>query len=74
MPRLDPTASSGLSPPDRRPPSRSRPLKCRHAPTQELGEVTRLGEPGNARAVDVRIIAATHRDLRQAVIEGSFRT
>jgi DNA-binding NtrC family response regulator len=36
-------------------------------------EVTRLGEPGNARACDVRIIAATHRDLRQAVIEGSFR-
>ncbi|PRP93134.1 Nitric oxide reductase transcription regulator NorR2 [Enhygromyxa salina] len=36
-------------------------------------EVTRLGEPGHARKVDVRIVAATHRDLRQAVAEGSFR-
>ncbi len=36
-------------------------------------EVTRLGEPGNARKVDVRIVAATHRDLRQAVVEGRFR-
>src|SRR5689334_5760965 len=36
-------------------------------------EVTRLGEPGNARKVDVRIVAATHRDLRQAVADGRFR-
>ena len=36
-------------------------------------EVTRLGEPGKARKVEVRVIAATHRDLRQAVVEGSFR-
>jgi DNA-binding NtrC family response regulator len=35
-------------------------------------EVTRLGE--NApRPVDVRIVAATHRDLDRAVREGSFR-
>jgi DNA-binding NtrC family response regulator len=36
-------------------------------------EVTRLGEPGNPRKVDVRIVAATHRDLRQGVAEGRFR-
>jgi DNA-binding NtrC family response regulator len=36
-------------------------------------EVTRLGEPGTPRKVDVRIVAATHRDLRQAVAEGRFR-
>ncbi|PRP95509.1 Transcriptional regulatory protein ZraR [Enhygromyxa salina] len=36
-------------------------------------EVTRLGEPGQARRVDVRVVAATHRDLRQAVAEGGFR-
>jgi DNA-binding NtrC family response regulator len=36
-------------------------------------EVTRLGEPGNQRKVDVRIVAATHRDLRQAVADGRFR-
>jgi DNA-binding NtrC family response regulator len=36
-------------------------------------EVTRLGEPGNPRKVDVRIVAATHRDLRQAVVDGRFR-
>ncbi|WP_146657711.1 sigma 54-interacting transcriptional regulator [Enhygromyxa salina] len=36
-------------------------------------EITRLGEPGIQRKVDVRIIAATHRDLRQAVAQGSFR-
>lgn len=36
-------------------------------------EITRLGEPGIQRKVDVRIVAATHRDLRQAVGEGRFR-
>jgi DNA-binding NtrC family response regulator len=35
-------------------------------------EVTRLGE-NQPRAVDVRLIAATHRDLERAVREGSFR-
>ncbi len=36
-------------------------------------EVTRLGEPGCARSVDVRVVAATHRDLRAAVENGDFR-
>ncbi|WP_181234002.1 sigma 54-interacting transcriptional regulator [Enhygromyxa salina] len=36
-------------------------------------EVTRLGEPGVQRKVDVRVVAATHRDLRKAVGDGSFR-
>ncbi|VXC31107.1 Transcriptional regulator containing PAS, AAA-type ATPase, and DNA-binding Fis domains [Pseudomonas sp. 8Z] len=36
------------------------------------GEVTRIGAK-KAHAVDVRVIAATHRDLAQAVVGGSFR-
>jgi len=36
------------------------------------GEVERLGG-GAPRKVDVRILAATHRDLKQAVAEGRFR-
>lgn len=36
------------------------------------GEVTRVGAK-NSRQVDVRIIAATHRNLSQAVAEGAFR-
>lgn len=36
------------------------------------GEVTRVGAK-NSRPVDVRIIAATHRNLSQAVAEGAFR-
>jgi PAS domain S-box-containing protein len=35
-------------------------------------EITRLGE-STPRPVDVRVIAATHRDLNQLVIEGRFR-
>jgi PAS domain S-box-containing protein len=35
-------------------------------------EITRLGE-ARPRKVDVRILAATHRDLRQRVVEGQFR-
>ena len=35
-------------------------------------EVQRVGAPG-ARKVDVRVIAATHRDLRALVKEGKFR-
>ncbi|EFW84548.1 sigma-54 interaction domain-containing protein [Pseudomonas savastanoi] len=36
------------------------------------GEVTRVGAK-SSRPVDVRIIAATHRNLSQAVAEGAFR-
>lgn len=36
------------------------------------GEVTRVGAK-KTLAVDVRVIAATHRDLSQAVADGSFR-
>ncbi len=38
----------------------------------ESGEVTRVGAL-KPRAVDVRFVAATHRDLRQLVAEGRFR-
>ncbi len=38
----------------------------------EQGEFTRVGET-TSRRCDVRIIAATHRDLHHAVLEGEFR-
>ena len=40
--------------------------------TLESNEVRRLGET-SARVVDVRVVAATHRDLQQLVAEGRFR-
>jgi two-component system, NtrC family, response regulator AtoC len=40
--------------------------------TLESNEVRRLGEQ-TPRLVDIRVIAATHRDLRRAVAEGRFR-
>jgi DNA-binding NtrC family response regulator len=39
----------------------------------ETGEVTRIGGERPIR-VDVRVIAATHRDLPRMVVEGRFRT
>jgi DNA-binding NtrC family response regulator len=38
----------------------------------DLGRIRPVGTSGE-RAVDVRVIAATHRDLRQRITEGSFR-
>ncbi|KIG15276.1 two component, sigma54 specific, transcriptional regulator, Fis family protein [Enhygromyxa salina] len=36
-------------------------------------QVARLGEPGNMRTVDVRVVAATNRDLSAEVRNGRFR-
>ncbi len=47
-------------------PAQAKILRC-----LETGEVVRLG--GSRRRVDVRLIAATHRDLEAMVAEGSFR-
>lgn len=40
--------------------------------TLEYGEIVRVGST-RPRRVDVRVIAATHRDLEQMVAEGEFR-
>jgi len=40
----------------------------------DCGEVTRLGEPGRVRKVDVRVLAATNRDLMTDVEGGRFRS
>ncbi len=48
------------------------PAQVKLLRTLENGEVRRLGE--NApRMVDVRVVAATHRDLQSLVAEGRFR-
>ena len=52
---------------DLSPSSQAKLLSC-----LEIGEVRRVGET-RAHHVDVRFIAATNRDLQQAVQEGKFR-
>jgi DNA-binding NtrC family response regulator len=47
-------------------------LQVRLLRTLELGEVRPVGA-ARAMSVDVRVIAATHRDLERAAREGSFR-
>ena len=47
-------------------------LQVRLLRTLELGEVRPVGS-ARAMKVDVRVIAATHRDLERATREGSFR-
>jgi transcriptional regulator with PAS, ATPase and Fis domain len=39
----------------------------------ETGEIQRVGSDGGARHVNVRIIGATHRNLREMIAQGSFR-
>src|SRR5512132_1067211 len=39
----------------------------------ETGEIQRVGADGGARHVDVRVIAATNRDLREMIKQGTFR-
>jgi DNA-binding NtrC family response regulator len=38
----------------------------------QSGEIRRVGATAN-RAIDIRLVAATHRDLEQMVADGSFR-
>jgi DNA-binding NtrC family response regulator len=47
-------------------------LQVRLLRTLEIGEVRPVGSP-RAMSVDVRVIAATHRDLERAAVEGTFR-
>jgi two-component system NtrC family response regulator len=39
----------------------------------ETGEIQRVGADGGARHVNVRVIGATHRNLRDMIAQGSFR-
>jgi transcriptional regulator with PAS, ATPase and Fis domain len=39
----------------------------------ETGEIQRVGADGGARHVNVRVIGATHRNLREMIVQGTFR-
>ena len=39
----------------------------------ETGELQRVGADGDARHVNVRVIGATHRNLREMIAKGTFR-
>jgi two-component system, NtrC family, response regulator PilR len=39
----------------------------------ETGELQKVGADGNARHVNVRVIAATNRNLREMITQGTFR-
>ena len=39
----------------------------------ETGEIQRVGADGGARHVNVRVIGATHRNLRDLIAQGAFR-
>src|SRR5687768_5531250 len=39
----------------------------------ETGEIQRVGADGGARHVNVRVIGATHRNLREMIAQGHFR-
>src|SRR5688572_19057416 len=39
----------------------------------ETGEIQRVGADGGARHVNVRIVGATHRNLREMITQGTFR-
>jgi len=50
------------------------PLQMKFLRAVDRRQVTRLGEPGIVREVDVRILAATNRHLDTEVREGRFRS
>ena len=39
----------------------------------ETGELQKVGADGSGRIVNVRVIAATNRDLRDMITQGTFR-